>query len=735
MKQTTSVMRRVSFIELRFLLAFTCAFVALAGSTASQRAQEQPAYLDQGKPLEVRVDDLLSRLTLEEKLALIHADSKFSTAAIPRLGIPRRWLSDGPHGVREDVGPDTWKPAGRTDDFASWMPALIGLSSTFNPELSRAYGDVIGEEALKRDKQIMLGPGVNIMRTPLNGRNFEYFGEDPFLTSRMAVSYIRGVQSHQVAACVKHFAANNQEWERGTINVEMDERALREIYLPAFRAAVQEAQVWAVMGAYNKFRGEHACHNNYLLNKVLKEEWGFQGLVVSDWDGTHDTREAVLNGLDLEMGTEKPYDNFYLAGPFREGLRKGEFPMSILDDKVRRNLRQMIAIGALNGRGQGAINTKAHQDTARRVAEEGIVLLKNDGGALPLDDAKIKSVAVIGENAVQLQAYGGGSARIKAFYEITPLEGIVRRAGQRVNVTYSTGYSPEPDPNLIDRAVRAASQADVAIIVGGLNHSKYFDAEASDRKDMKLPYRQDELIQRVVEANPRTIVVFLGGGPMEMGPWLAKVPAVMMAWYPGMEGGNALARVLFGDVNPSGKLPCTFPKRLEDSPAHALGAYPGKNGQEVYLEGILVGYRWFDTKKIEPLFPFGYGLSYTNFKYSSLNLTEGKDPKGPVVTAEFEIENTGTREGGEVAQIYVNQAQPRLPRPVKELKGFQKVFLKPGEKQRVSIPIERSAFAYYDPDKKGWIAEKGEFTILIGSSSRDIRLESKFTLTQTSFEK
>jgi beta-glucosidase len=735
MKQTTSVMRRVSFIELRFLLAFTCAFVALAGSTASQRAQEQPAYLDQGKPLEVRVDDLLSRLTLEEKLALIHADSKFSTAAIPRLGIPRRWLSDGPHGVREDVGPDTWKPAGRTDDFASWMPALIGLSSTFNPELSRAYGDVIGEEALKRDKQIMLGPGVNIMRTPLNGRNFEYFGEDPFLTSRMAVSYIRGVQSHQVAACVKHFAANNQEWERGTINVEMDERALREIYLPAFRAAVQEAQVWAVMGAYNKFRGEHACHNNYLLNKVLKEEWGFQGLVMSDWAGTHDTREAVLNGLDLEMGTEKPYDNFYLAGPFREGLRKGEFPMSILDDKVRRNLRQIVAIGALNGRGQGAINTKAHQDTARRIAEEGIVLLKNEGGALPLDDAKIKSVAVIGENAVQLQAYGGGSARVKAFYEITPLEGIVRRAGQRVNVTYSTGYSPEPDPNLIDRAVQAASQADVAIIVGGLNHSKYFDAEASDRKDLKLPYRQDELIQRVVEANPRTIVVFLGGGPMEMGPWLAKVPAVMMAWYPGMEGGNALARVLFGDVNPSGKLPCTFPKRLEDSPAHALGAYPGKNGQEVYLEGILVGYRWFDTKKIEPLFPFGYGLSYTNFKYSSLNLSEGKDPKGPVVTAEFEIENTGTREGGEVAQIYVNQAQPRLPRPVKELKGFQKVFLKPGEKQRVSIPIERSAFAYYDPDKKGWIAEKGEFTILIGSSSRDIRLESKFTLTQTSFEK
>jgi len=734
MKQKTNVTRSTIVVGFRFLLALTVVFAALATSTSSHWAQERPVYMDPSKPLETRVDDLLSRMTLEEKLAMVHADSKFSTAAIPRLGIPRRWLSDGPHGVREDVGPDTWLPAGRTDDFASWMPALIGLSSSFNPALSQAFGDVIGEEALKRNKQIMLAPGVNIMRTPLNGRNFEYFGEDPFLTSRMAVSYIRGVQSHEVAACVKHFAANNQEWERGTINVEMDERALREIYLPAFKAAVQEGDVWAVMGAYNKFRGEHACHNDYLLNKVLKEEWGFKGLVMSDWDGTHDTRQAVLNGLDLEMGTDKPYENFYLAGAFRDGLAKGEFQMSVLDDKVRRNLRQMIAIGALNGRGPGSINTKAHQETARRVAEEGMVLLKNEGNALPLEEAKIKSIAVIGENAVQLQAYGGGSARIKTFYEITPLEGIVRRAGQRMNVTYSTGYRAEPDPDLVGRAVRAASQADVAIIIGGLNHSKFFDAEATDRKDMKLPYGQDDLIQRVVEANQRTIVVFLGGGPMEMGPWLDKVPALVLAWYPGMEGGNALARVLFGDVNPSGKLPCTFPKRLEDSPAHALGAYPGKNGQEVYTEGILVGYRWFDTKKIEPLFPFGYGLSYSSFKYSSLNVTAGKDSKGLAI-AEFEIENTGAREGGEVAQLYVSQAKPGLPRPVKELKGFHKVFLKPGEKQKVSIPLDRSAFAYYDPEKKGWVAEKDEFTILVGSSSRDIRLEGKFVLSQTSLEK
>ncbi len=728
-------MRPFNTFALRFLIAPAVLVAALAAVGERQHAQEQPLYRDRDKPLEARVDDLLGRLTLDEKLSLVHADSKFTTAAIPRLGIPRRWLSDGPHGVREDVGPDTWKPAGRTDDFASWLPALIGLSSSFNPELSRAYGDVIGQEALKRDKQIMLGPGVNILRTPLNGRNFEYFGEDPFLASRMAVNYILAVQSHGVASCIKHFAANNQEWERGTINVEMDERALREIYLPAFKAAVQEAGVLTVMGAYNKFRGEHACHNDYLLNKILKEEWGFKGLVMSDWGGTHDTREAVLNGLDLEMGTEKPYDQFYLSGPFREGLSKGEFPMSVLDDKVRRNLRQIIAIGALDGRGPGAINTKGHQENARRIAEESIVLLKNEANALPLNEAKIKSIAVIGENAVLLQAYGGGSSRIKAFYEITPLEGIVRRVGQRANVTYSTGYQAESNPDLVTRAVRAASQADVAIIIGGLNHAHYFDAEGFDRKDMKLPYGQDDLIQRVVEANPRTIVVFLGGGPMEMGPWLTKVPAVLLAWYPGMEGGNALARVLFGDANPSGKLPVTFPKRLEDSPAHALQAYPGKDGRVVYTEGILVGYRWFDTKKIEPLFPFGYGLSYTSFQYSSLKLIKGSDPKGPLAIAEFEIENTGTREGAEVAQLYVNQTKPGLPRPVKELKGFQKVFLKPGGKQTVTIPLERSAFAYYDPEKKGWLAEKGEFTILIGSSSRDIRLESKFHLSQTVLEK
>ena len=725
-------MKRMRKLQVLMFLTLTIIATAALTISTSSHAQEQKAvYLDVTKPLDTRVEDLLARMNLEDKLAMVHADSKFTSAALPRLGLPRRWLSDGPHGVREDVGPDTWKPAGRTDDFASLMPALVGLAATWNTDLATAYGKVIGEEARQRGKHIMLGPGMNIMRTPLNGRNFEYPGEDPFLSSRMVVNYIRAVQAEDVSSCAKHFAANDQEFERGTINVEMDERALREIYLPPFQAAVQEADVHTIMSAYNKFRGLWCSENDYLQNKILKGEWGFKGLVMSDWNGTHSTRGAVLNGLDLEMGTEiMPYEKFYMSGAFREGLKTGEFSQAVLDDKVRRNLRHMLQIKAIEGRGPGALNTKEHQATARRVAEESIVLLKNDNNALPLDVSKIKSIAVIGENGTLLQAYGGGSARIKVFYEITPLEGILRRVGDQATVSYSTGYAEKPNPELSDRAVRAASQADVVIYVGGLNHRAHFDAEATDRKDMKLPYGQDELLQKLVDTNPRTVVVLLGGGPMEMGSWLSKVPAVLQAWYPGMEGGNALAAVLFGDVNPSGKLSCSFPKRLEDSPAHAMGNYPGKDGVVRYEEGLLVGYRWFDTKNIEPLFPFGYGLSYTRFEYSNLRLKPRTDEKG-VITAEFEVKNVGTRDGAEVAQLYVQDVKPRLQRPVKELKGFSKVFLKAGEQQTISIPLDARAFAFYDPERKSFVAEAGDFKILVGRSSRDTALQQDFKLAKT----
>jgi beta-glucosidase len=731
----------------------TLGFCAFFGPRPLGAEESRPTYLDPAAPLESRVEDLLGRMTLEEKLSLVHADSKFTTAAIPRLGIPRRWMSDGPNGVREDVGPDTWQVAGHTDDFATCMPVLIGVAATWNTEAARIYGNVIGEEARKRGKDIMLGPGVNIQRTPLNGRTSEFLGEDPFLASRMVVSYIRAVQSHGVASCVKHFAANNQETQRGSIDVEMDERTLREIYLPAFRAAVQEGGAWAVMGAYNKFRGQFCCENDYLLNHILKGEWGFQGLVMSDWGGTHDTREAVFNGLDLEMGTEpgprrgaeqappaagssqSPYERYYLAGAFRDGLNRGDFPVSALDEKVRRNLRVMIATHVFDGREEGSLNTAAHQEAARKVAEEGIVLLKNDGGALPLAADKLNSIAVIGENAVRLQAYGGDSARIKALHEISPLEGILRLVGARTNVTYSPGYRKDGGPDLIEKAVAAARSADVAIVVGGLVHAHPFDSEGEDRKDLNLPWGQDELIRRVVAANPHTIVVIVSGSPVEMSGWLDQVPAVVQAWYGGTEGGNALASVLFGGVNPSGKLPCSYPKRIEDSPAHALGEYPGRNGVVHHAEGLLVGYRWFDTKQIEPLFPFGYGLSYTKFEYSGLTIAAGSGPNDPIVTVAFQITNTGDRAGAEVAQLYVHQGRPSLPRPLKELKGFSKVALNPGEKKTVSIALDRRAFAFYDPARSGWVAEADDFTLQIGSSSRDLRLEGRYHLGETTVEK
>ncbi|HJQ31112.1 MAG TPA: glycoside hydrolase family 3 C-terminal domain-containing protein [Pyrinomonadaceae bacterium] len=719
------------------VLLFTAALASAAFVSFTKAQERRPLYLDPGQPIEARIADLLSRMTLEEKVAIVHADNRFSTAGVPRLGIPPRQLSDGPHGVREEtVGRDVSQAVGRTDDFATYMPALLGLAATWNTELARAYGTTLGEEARQRGKQIMLAPGMNIMRTPLNGRNFEYLGEDPYLASRMAVEYIRGEQAEGVASCAKHFAGNEQEFERNTINVEMDERTLREIYLPPFRAAVQEAGVLSVMSAYNKFRGTYCSENDYLLNKILKDEWGFKGLVVSDWNAVHSTRGSVLGGLDLEMGTVgKPFDEFYLARPFLEGVRGGEFPMSVPDDKVRRNLRVMFATHAFDGNPPGAINTKAHQETARRVAEESFVLLKNEANALPLDADKLTSLAVVGENAVRLQAYGGGSSRIKAFYEIPPLEGILRRVGERVNVTYSAGYGEKATTDAVERAVRAASQADAVIYVGGLNHARGLDSEGEDRKDLKLPYGQDELIRKIVEVNPRTIVVLLGGGPVEMGTWLARVPAVLYAWYPGMEGGSALARVLFGDVSPSGKLPCTFPVRLEDSPAHALSAYPGRSGMVRYEEGLLVGYRWFDTKQVAPLFPFGYGLSYTRFEYSNLKLVAGQSPKGPVLAVTFDLKNTGDAAGAEVAQVYVRDAQSSLPRPLKELKGFGKVFLKPGESQTVRVVLDRNAFSFYDPDKRAWVAERGDFRIMVGGSSRDIKLEGNFSLAQTVVEK
>ena len=557
------------------------------------------------------------------------------------------------------------------------------------------------------------------------------------------------MQAEQTIACIKHYALNNQEKDRGTIDVQVDERPLREIYLPAFEAGVREGGALAVMGAYNKFRGQHACHNDYLLNQVLKGEWGFEGAVISDWSGTHDTRESVLNGLDLEMGTDRPYDEYFLAGPFLAGLKDGTFPVSALDDKVRRNLRMLVASGGLDGRRPATINTKEHFDAARRVAQEAIVLLKNEPAVLPLDLAKVKTIAVVGDDAVRRFAAGGNAAGVKTFREITALEGILARVSGRADVVFSQGYrqperrqgrqqdaagvrtseltaaSPAEAKELADRAVDAARRADAVLFVGGLTHQSFADDEGVDRRDLSLPAHQDELIARVVEANPRTVVVLIAGSPVDMTSWLAKTPAVLQAWYGGSEAGNALASVVFGDVSPSGKLPCTFPRALADSPAHAAGLarqFPGEGGKVWYDEGLLVGYRWNDAKAVEPLFPFGHGLSYTRFQYADLQpkLTAGAD--GPSATLALQLTNAGEREGAEVVQVYVRPVKPPVVRPEKELKAFAKVLLEPGETKTVTLALGPRSFAYYDPAAKGWRVAAGRYDLLVGASSRDIRL-------------
>jgi len=689
-----------------------------------------------------RIQKFLSQMTIEEKVAMIHASSPFTSGGVPRLQIPEIVMSDGPHGVRPEFGRD-WTPDENVADSGTYLPTGVCLAATWNPELGYTFGSVLGREAAYRGKQIILGPGVNIIRTPLNGRNFEYQSEDPYLAARMAVSYIKGVQDQGVSACLKHFAANNQETRRFTINVEMSERALREIYLPAFKAAVCEGGVHTVMGAYNKFRGQWASQNNYLLNQVLKKEWGFKGFVMSDWDATHNTMQAFWNGLDVEMGTDlrmlpRPdYNRFFFGDTVIALVRNGQFPEYMLDEKVRRILYVMMRNGMLDGRSPNkAYNTAAHQQAAFKIAAEGLVLLKNENHFLPLQKEQLKNIAVIGYNADRRQSMGGGSSQVKAFYEVTPLEGLRRFVGDQVNITYAKGYhiarGAVADAALVAEAVEAARKADVVVYVGGATHGynyavwddNAYDAEATDKPDMHLPFGQDALLEAVLKANPKTVVVLMSGGALDMRQWLAQTPAVLQAWYPGMEGGNAIAGVLFGSINPSGKLPMTFPQKLEDHGAHALGQYPGDAETVYYKDDIYVGYRYYDTYGVTPLFSFGHGLSYTSFAFSDLKLSK----KGRKVSVRFTVQNTGKLAGAEVAQVYVSQQQSALPRPAKELKGFKKVFLRPGERREVIIELDEGAFQYFDDRTNSWRSDPSLFTIRVGASSRDLRVEGKIRL-------
>lgn len=729
---------------------FATAILAM-GIAQGMQAQTLPIYLDESKPVEQRIDDALSRMTLEEKIAVVHAQSKFSSPGVMRLGFPDFWTDDGPHGVRPDVLWDEWEQAGQTNDSCVAFPALTCLAATWNPQLSNIYGAALGEEALYRGKAMMLGPGVNIYRTPLNGRNFEYMGEDPYLASKMVVPYIQGLQSKGVAACVKHYALNNDEEYRHQVNVIVSDRALHEIYLPAFKAAVTEGKTWGIMGAYNLYKNQHNCHNEIMLNKILKTDWGYDGVVVSDWGGAHDTDQAVKYGLDMEFGTwtdgltmgaTNAYDNYYLAAPYKKLIKEGKYTTKELDEKVRRILRLFYRTTMNRNRPYGFLCSDAHYEVARKIAGEGIVLLQNKGNLLPMSLGAGKKVLVVGENAIKMMTVGGGSSSLKVQREVLPLEGIeeaCKAAGATcdfargyvgdINQSYNgvvVGRNLKDDRSkeeLINEAVEKAKGVDYVIVVGGLNKSDYQDCEGHDRKDMNMPYAQNELVEALAKVNKNVVFVCVSGNAISL-PWKDKVPAIVQGWFLGSESGHGIADVLTGAVNPSGKLPFTWYASLDQVGAHALNTYPGtwreneKVIDEEYKEGIFVGYRWTDKNKQKPLFPFGHGLSYTTFEYGKAKMN------GMTVTTT--VKNTGDRKGSEVVQLYISDVKSSLPRPVKELKGFQKVTLNPGESCEVTFNIDNSMLSFYDDAKGEWRMEPGRFEAIIGASAGDIKSKVAF---------
>ena len=720
-------------------------FLACSISTVSAQT---PVYMDDAQPIEARVKDALSRMTLEEKVALCHAQSKFSSAGVPRLGIPELWMSDGPHGVRAEINWNDWGYANWTNDSITAFPALTCLAATWNPDMSAKYGKAIGEEARYREKDVLLGPGVNIYRTPMNGRNFEYMGEDPYLASVMCVPYIQELQKNGVAACVKHYALNNQELWRGHIDVNLSDRALHEIYLPAFKAAVEEGGAWSIMGAYNKIRGQHACHNDFTLNKILKGDWKFDGCVITDWGGAHDTYEAAVNGLDIEMGSYTngltsesafTYNDYYLANPYLQMLKDGKVPMSTIDDKASRILRLIFRTAMNRQKPYGSVATEEHYAAAREIGNEGIVLLKNapvvKKGAplLPIDAAKYKNILVVGDNAVRLLNQGGGSSELKVKDMVSPLDGL--RAAYGDKVAYAKGYAAgrpmygradEIPQNVVDslraEAVEMAKKADLVVLVGGLNKNHFQDCEGGDRLEYGLPFGQDELIEALLGVNKNLVLVLLSGNAVEM-PWVSRVPAIVQGWYLGSMGGKSLADILSGAVNPSGKLPFSFPAKLTDCGAHAFDelSYPGDSIKQEYKEDILVGYRWHDTKKVPALFPFGHGLSYTTFTYGKPVASAKTMAADGTLTVTVAVKNTGSIAGKEIVQLYVGDDKCSVLRPVKELKHFAKVALAPGEEKNVTFTLTPDDLKFYDEASAAWKYESGKFKAYVCASSADVR--------------
>ncbi|MFT5758847.1 MAG: beta-glucosidase [Alteromonadaceae bacterium] len=800
-----------------------------------------------------QVNALLSAMSLEEKLSLVHASGKFHINGIERLGIPEMWLSDGPHGVRHEIQRDSWSSAGWTDDYATYLPHLTSVAASWDTKIATLHGQVLGSEARHRQKDFILGPGVNLARLPLYGRNFEYMGEDPILAAKLVVPQIKAIQSHDVAATIKHYALNTQELNRTGVNAKPDERTLREVYLPAFEYAVKEANVYSVMGAYNEYYGTNANQSKHLVMDILKGEWGFKGVLLTDWNVDINTYDAAMNGLDLEMGTDVDgYDNYYLAKPLQKMIENGKVPVAVLDDKVTRILRTQYLIGMYNkNRLRGERNSKKHQQAAKEIASAGIVLLKNETNLLPLTTSNIKNILVLGPNADKKHGAGGGSSEVKSLYEITPLQGLKNKFGKNVNIQVmrakNSGLSPIPSDyieskhwtgtpawtltkyqddrrqNIIledwvvdahyqvkDASVdefialkasvkplttgihtlkikslgafklkingeeilafdngsaivehpitltanksyqfevlydghgsftlgwdapgnlfsteqqytAAAKKADVVIYFGGLSHAD--DRESLDRKNMLLPNEQDTTIKNLLAVNNKTIVFLIAGSAVEM-PWVNKASTIVWGWYGGMEAGNAFADMLTGDTNPSGKMPITLPKKLSDTAPIMLNDY--NEDEALYKEGVFIGYRWFEQQNIKPNFVFGHGLSYSTFTYSDIKLSTHQLMNTKKLTVTATITNNSKIDGAEVVQLYLHDKVASVDRPYKELKAFDKVFIKAGESQQVSMILTQRDLSFWDIKSNDWLAEVGEFEVLLGSSVDNIKLKSTF---------
>ena len=722
----------------RIILASLMAMMTLTSANAQ-------VYLDPQAPIESRVKDALSRMTIHEKIKVLHAQSKFTSAGVPRLGIRQLNMDDGPHGVREELEWNTWNPARWTNDYCVAFPSLTCLAATWNRDLSAVYGNAISEEFAYRGKDLLLGPGVNIQRTPLNGRAFEYMGEDPYLAGEMAVPYIVAAQKNGVGCCLKHYVLNDQETDRFAVNVNVSERALREIYLYPFEQAVKRAHVWSIMGSYNLWQNVHCCHNDALINGILKKEWGWDGALVSDWGGTTNTQEAVFGGLDIEMGTftdgklresEFGYDDYYLAKPFEQLINDGKVPMSVLDDKVARVLRLMFRTGMNPQKVIGSMCSEAHYEACRQIGEEGIVMLKNEKDILPLSSSIYNKVLVVGENATRSLTQGGGSSELKTLKDVSPLEAIssqLSTLNSQLSTDYAQGYmsgramydrvdrvDPAKQAELKAEALEKAKTADLIIFIGGLNKNHRQDCENGDRESYDLSFGQNELISELAKIQKNIIVVTFGGNPYAM-PWINDVRAVLHCWYLGSEAGNALVNVLTGKVNPSGKLPVTIAQNYEDYPYVQFGAeaYPGVNKQVYYKEDIFVGYRGFERNKTKALFPFGFGLSYTTFKYGKPTVTLSGDD----IIVETTITNTGSVAGREVAQVYVSAPKNKqIEKPVKELKAFGKTrSLKPGESETLRMTLKKANLSSWDEATHQWLLDSGTYTFQVGASSADIR--------------